>query len=397
MDKKEVMARFLKSGNQLDSSSLEYFSTHSSDIETFLDKIKTMEQPSIITTDLIKKVFGSRMDFEIIKKFSMKKKKEKLSVMDYSNSFSDMYKTISHIITERIDGGKILSINKSKKATDFVIICMIREKNPIEKTVLVEDLTGQLSVVFGTDDYESLHENDVVGMECNQSGDNVVCKKIIWPDLPIKKSIDSTNSDTIAIFISDLHMDSNVFDNGAYEKLLNAVNTLSKNHDNAVFFILGGISPNTEDIDKFFSSLAENSQKIFIKSGNDGSVSPSLEVTSFESPVMVRIGDVNMLLCQGDGIYSYKDILGDSGKDVMVNILKRRNLAPLISDKKLCAISADTIIDTTPTIFASGSFHSAESVNYKGVTVLTTGDLNDDPTYWSVSLKTREINKVVMS
>jgi DNA polymerase II small subunit/DNA polymerase delta subunit B len=396
MNRKEIISMFLKTGNQLDISALEYFEKNPKDVDIFIEKLKTLKQPPIVTSDFIEGVLGPKQRLDIIKRFSTKNKKDKISISDYSKIFLDLYNELKSLIIEKVDSTKLVSINKIQKQTDFVIICMVRSKNPTDQSILVEDLTGQANIFFKKDEFETLYEDDVVGIECEKSDSDFSAKKIIWPDIPFEKTIPKTKSDVHAIFVSDIHLDSANFDEGRYNKLIKSIGDEAKIHDQLYVFILGGISKRQEDIDSFFRKLPQNTSKIFLRSRTDAKTTSNINAMVSDSPIMVDIRGVTVLLCQGDGLYEYKPILGQSGAEVMVNIIKRRNLMPHITNEHIRVLDPQ-IIDPVPNIFASGSFHSAESTNYKGMTILTTGDVGSNPVFFSINLKTREINKVDIS
>ena len=81
----------------------------------------------------------------------------------------------------------------------------------------------------------------------------------------------------------------------------------------------------------------------------------------------------------------------------MMNLLKRRDIQPPLAPRESTPPSKDSLIEQTPDIFASGGFHTPDTRNYKGVTIISTGSLIGEPVFWAMDLKTREINKLDFS
>jgi len=412
MNKKDIVERFLKEGHQLDASALDYFMSRPREIEEFiqiLHKAPTTQQP-IINIDLVRSVLKKEEPrgtvIKIIKKFSIDYEKEKVSISDYSNKLINYYETKKQLFINRVDSTKLLSINKIQKQKGFDLICMIREKDHIEKSVVVEDLTGKTVVYFeNMEDFENLFENDVVGIVCEAAGEGVKGKRVIWPDVPLKRAINKTKESIYCLFISDFHMDSERFNKERYEKFVKWIKEIlgKTSHGTIYIFILGGISQKKSDVERLLNILPKKSFKIFLRSRQDAAAEEREDLLSSPIPMMIEIEGIKILLCQGEELHMYKQFWkGGVGtrantKDVMVNILKRRDLSLGIGAEGMFMPFKNTIIDRVPDIFASGGFNSPISTNYKGVTIITTGSLTDEPTFWTADLRTREINKVALS
>jgi len=400
MEKKKIVSRFLKEGRQLDASALDYFMTNPEKIGEFLLVSQGIEQYPIITLDLIQKTLKEEIGVKIIKKFFISRENEKISISDYSNSLMEYYNAKKAMLMDRVDGTKLLSINKTQKQKTFVLICMVTDKDYIEKSANVEDPTGTIMVHFeNVDDFENLLENDVVALNCESSTDGIKVKQMVWPDVPLKRSVNKTKEKTYCLFISDFHMDSTNFNKERYDKFLNHVESIGKktNHGTMHIFILGGISQKIADVEKLFNALPKNSFKVFLRSNKDATTENRNDLLISSSPILVQIENIKFLLCRGDELYHYKKASKVSGTDVMMNVLKRRDLMVYGEDNELFFPSKDNLMNNIPDIFASGSFLSANTINYKGVTVLTTGSLDQDPVFWMLDLKTREINKLDLS
>lgn len=395
MDKKAVISKFLESGKQLDAPSIDFFVSNPDKIDVFLSKSST--HPMFITKDIIDSSFGCS-SIEIMKKFPIKTENEKLSISDCSNRSTGYYGKIRDILAEKVDSSKLMSINKSSGVSQFIIIASIREIDGVDKTALVEDMTGSATVSLNRcDDFHELRETDIVALECVSSGDGIEVSKIVWPDIPFSKTVEKSDGDSFAIFLSDLHMDSDRFDKKMYSSLIKSVETATKSHKKSYIFILGGISSNKNDIESFLGGLPQDSKKVIVRSTKDFPFDPKEGVFVFDGPVLVKVDGVTMLLCQGDSFYKYKGVFGEEGTDVIKNLLKRRDLAPNVGNSNFNIRFESNIVSPVPSIFASGGFHKCGTSNYKGTTIITTGSLDSDSSFITADLRTREINKVVMS
>ncbi len=402
MKKEEIVVRLLKEGYQIDTSTLDYFITNPEKTNEFIQKTKaTKPQPSIITLSFVKTILKEKEStIKIIKKFYIGHEKEKISISDYSNEFADIYTRKKQLLMSRVDSAKLLSINKIQKQKQFVIICMVMEKDQIEKSAIVEDLTGNTTVYFkDKSEFENLLENDVIAVLCDSSPNGIKARRIIWPDVSLKREARKAKRSVYCIFISDFHMDSKNFDKERYEKFVKWVETTTgkENYVKVYIFILGGISRRSEDVKRLLVGMPKETFKIFLQSSKDARAPESEDVLVSEIPIILEIDGINFLLCQGDRLCKYDDVWSGDAMSVMKNILKRRELNPCAEPGRPCIPSTESVIDQIPDIFVSGGFHSPQTTNYKGVTIITTGDLADNPIFWGVNLESREINKLDLS
>lgn len=402
MEKEKIVARFLKEGYQIDTSALGYFITNPEKIKELIQKIKgTKSHPPIITLSSVKTILKEKEStIKIIKKFFIGHENEKISISDYSNEFVNIYTRKKQILVNRVDSAKLLSINKIQKQKQFVIICMLREKDQVEKSAIVEDLTGSTTVYFkDISEFENLLENDVIAVLCECSPNGIKARRIIWPDVPLKQGVRKAKRSAYCLFISDFHMDSENFDKGRYEKFVKWIERITdkQNYVKVYIFILGGISRRSEDVKRLLGALPKKTFKIFLRSRRDARVSEHEDVLISEIPITFEIEGIRFLLCQGDRLCRYRDVWNADAINVMKNMLKRRELRPYVEPGRPCIPSKESIIDQIPDIFVSGGFHFPQTTNYKGVTIITTGDLADNPIFWGVNLETREINKLDLS
>ena len=405
MEKEKIVARFLKEGYQIDTSALDYFTTTPEKTSEFIQKIKTTKStPPIINLNFVKTTLKhTKPTIKIIKKFFIGRKNEKISISDYSNRFVDIYTRKKQLLMNRVDVGKLLSINKIQKQNQFVIICMVREKDPVEKSIKVEDLTGSTTVYFKeVSEFENLLENDVIAVLCDSSPNGIEARRIVWPDVPLKREAKKAKRSVYCIFVSDFHMDSKNFNKKRYEKFVGWVEktTGKQNHVKIYIFILGGISRRSEEVKRFLDALPKETFKIFLQSSKDARVLGHLkpdDIMVSEIPITLEIEGIKFLLCQAENIHKYRNGRKNDAMGVMKDALKRRELRPCVASDQPYIPSKEFIIDHIPDIFVSGGFHFPQTTNHKGITLITTGDLADNPIFWGVELKSREINKLDLS
>lgn len=402
MERKDIVARFLKDGHQLDASALDYFMTRPAEIEEFvqtLNKTTTIHPPTV-TLDLVRDILKKEEPtIKIIKKFFIKPKKEKIPISDYSNKLVKHYEWKKQLLIDRVDSTKLLSINKIQKQSEFVLIVMVGERDRVEKSVVVEDLTGNTTVYFeNMKEYEGLFENDVAGLVCGMNAEGIKVKNVVWPDVPLKRSVNKTKENICCLFISDFHIDSKQFNKERYKKFVRCVEEIERDrkYGKIYVFILGGISQKKSDVEELFNTLPKNSFKIFLRSKKDAAVDKREDLLSSAAPMMIEIEGIKFLLIRGDELRPYRKYCGENAPDAIKNILKRRDLAPINTGEAFVPLK-DTLLDQVPDIFASAGLHSASATNYKGTTIITTGGLAEEPVFWTADLKTRGINKLSFS
>ena len=385
MEKKEIIKIFLERGTQLDKKSLDFFSTDENRVQEFLDKAKGLELPPILSLDFVRKVLAERkVEINIIK--TLQKRREEVSVSDISSVLNKRYEKISSLLGRRLELVNLISINKiGPRTRKFSIIGMVREKDEYEKSLTLEDKTGEIKV-FLEDELllSKIVEDEVVGAICSKKEGSFFVEKIIFPDIPLKKEIAKSKEEVKCLFISDLHLEKEF----KREYLENLYSFLERNKIDLIF-VLGGISPRAKDVKDFFSSLPK-AQKIFIKGENDAN--PDIDALKLEEFAFLEAKNVNFLLLHGKLVEKYLKIF-DNPVNTLLELLRKRHLNPTF-DVRLCSSDEAFLIDPVPDIIACGHFHMPGLVNYKGTTIISTGSFLTQPIYWIINLKNREILKL---
>lgn len=403
MEKKDIVERFLEDSIQLDASALDYFITNPQKIDEFI-RLLGKDRVPIVGAELINTLLNNNASRSVgsvkhIRNFVIKHENEKISLSEYSERVLEHYEMKKRLLLNKTEATRPLSINKIKKQKEFVLIVMVAELDHGEMSAVVEDQTGHNIVYFGHGDgFEGMIENDVVMLVCGVEDGLVKVKRVVWPDVPLKRAVNKSKRNVYCVFVSDIHMDSEHFNTKQYEKIVSWVGGVEKagGYDKIYVFILGGVSKNKEDIEKFLRALPESSLKMFLRSGTDAVIDKRGDTLLFNMPTMLEVEGIRFLLCSGDDIAEYKE-LWKGGTEVMMNLLKRRDIQPPLAPRESTPPSKDSLMEQTPDIFASGGFHTPDARNYKGVTIISTGSLIGEPVFWAVDLKTREINKLDFS
>ena len=417
VSKKEVLSKFLEADHQLDVLALEFFAKNPEKIGAFLENIKTnnsLKRHATITLDHVDSVLGGlkedgepkaeepkKLTTEIIKEYPARRKKEKIGVEQYISIYNNLYEKISKLLLEKMSGLKVTSINKIQRQTEFSLIVMIREKDPVDRTLLVEDPTGNVIVSAEDEEndiilaeHESIRENDILGLRCERTQGSIKIKQIIWPDVPLNREINRSVDDVKCLFLSNLHIGSTELNDLNYKKLVSWIEKTK--FEKFYIIVLGGLSTNKKDTIEFFSSLPKNSFKIFLRSDEDAKISSS-DINKgngivFEGPILISIEGVRVFLIRVEWLKRYKSTWGDSTTAALiVNLLKRRHL---VKDED----AVDMIIfDQVPDVFATDGCGLPETLNYKGTNIISTGGFSQTPIAWLLELRTREINKLDFS
>jgi DNA polymerase II small subunit len=292
------------------------------------------------------------------------------------------------ILIKKIDLINLISINKiSSRTKKFSLIALIREKNPEERSIIAEDGTGELPIFFQNEqDFNLVLPDDVVGLICEKQNEKFLATKIIWPDVPLGEQVARSVDDIYCLFVSDFHFNSKEFNSKSYEKFLNWIKTL--NYKKFFIFVLGDISSDKDDVQKFLDDLKEYNNKFFLK----GEIDPHFAAITH---CLVEIQGVKIFVSHGDIFSNYMKIWnGLTPENIYLNLIKKRHLNPVFDFSKKIYDEDPYFLDIIPDIFVSGHFHIPGILNYKGITIISNGSFITKPIFWLINLKTRETFKL---
>ena len=351
------------------------------------------------------------------------------------------------MIKRRPEMEGLISINKLEMKGDresVSIIGMITKKNITKNDnviLTVEDLTGETLVLIhknNSDIYDVAKDlvlDEVIGVVGSNGKDIVFANSLVFPDISLNKELKKNPEETYAVFISDLHVGSNVFLKKEFEKCIRWLNGEVGNEEQKkiakktkYLFLVGdlvegvGIYPGQEedleipDIKKQYDEMAKylrkikGDRKIIIIPGNHdaGRIAEpqppiyndfaeklwNLPNTIFLSnPSLVNIesskdfSGLDILLYHGYSLIYYADNIpsirtagGQKRVDMIMKfMLQRRHLAPTHESNMYLPDAEEDplLIKSVPDVFVTGHIHRATASQYRNVTLLNTSCWSD--------------------
>lgn len=390
MERSDIVRRFLVEGYQLASDALEYFEKNPEKVEPFVNIIKGRGDKPTITRSLVEEVVGSISPGVAVVKSFASRQSEKLTGT-IADNLSKRYQRMAEILSKKSDLTNLVSINRVSEADNkkFSIIGMVREISPGDRTVLVEDLTGNTSVYIADEaagDFNYLVEDEVVGLVCDaQEWVGKRALKIVFPDIPLPTKISSSQSEESCMFISDVHMDDPKFLERSYEKL---GDYLKKIKEKTTVFVLGDVSQDEGKIKKFREMFPENFSVMMMRGHAEEETQDYLP-----DPVVVEIGGVKIFMSHGSVFQKYFERFNTSPENMLLQLVKKRHLSPTFNSAPGLDDEGLELTDV-PDIFVIGHYHDPRILNYKGTTLISLGSFVTQPVFWSVNLKTRETIKI---
>ncbi len=402
------------------------------------NKEKEQEIPALLNSTS-SPVFNFDNKVEIV--ISYKNMAHKYKIQDFSNIFVSRYRYMESILRNRQELHGTLTINRvlGKKEKETVSIIGLVEEIGQTKTghlmITLEDLTGKIKVLISKNNkelFESAKDlvfDEVIGIS-GTSGDKIVfANKIIWPDIPETNELKKSEEEHYAIFLSDIHVGSNVFLQEEFEKFLRWINSQVGNEKQKelakkvkYILIAGdlvdgiGIYPGQEEeltikniVHQYeaFAKLIKqvpNDKQIIICPGNHDLVhlaepQPVFykeyvsclhdipNITLVSNPALVNIAKTKtfsgfeVLMYHGYSFDYYvanvESIRNNGGYNradlIMQFLLKKRHLAPSFKSTPYFPAHKEDplLIKKIPDFFLTGHIHYSKVANYKGVTMIS--------------------------
>lgn len=391
MERSVIIKRFLTEGLQLDTSALNFFVKNPDKIDLFFQKKNEIKPlPLVISLSFVEKVLTEEKPSKAIEILKEGQEiKDKVDVAYFINYLNNRYDILRSIFAKRLDLINPISINKiTPKIKKFSLIGIIKEKNVLDKTLVLEDKTGYITLSLDEQHLNQLVEDEVIGVVCEKTDDEVTVKNVIFPDVPLRKVINKTKKDVYCLFISDLHMDSKSFNEKGYE---NFIEWLNKQNNEMYIFVLGDISSSKKDVNRFCSDIS-GYQSIFVKGDKD----IEIDVDFYNSPLFLKIENVGIFLFHGENLDNYLSIW-NSPIEILTNLIKKRHLDPIFNSSKKIYNEDPYLLETIPDIVVAGHLHQPGITNYKGITIISNGSFITQPIYWLINLRTRETFKIDFS
>ena len=359
-------------------------------------------------------------------------------VSGYNSLFASRFNKLKRIISDRPESKMLKSISsiKSTKSNDDIYVCglvtaRISERN-ITKLVL-EDPSGSFEGIIFDSDLQKAADlllNDQFIMARIGFGKNsgFIIKDLISPDVPDQAS-NRSESETFAVFLSDLHIGSKYFMEDEFTDFVLWLSSPDPVARKIRFVLIGGdvvdgvgIYPNQDKelvcqtieeqltkVEKLISKIPEYI-KIFIMPGNHDPGRRALpqpaipkkfnselwereNVIMVGNPAVVSLNGVKVLMFHGqsidDIVKTTPGLSYDSPTKVMKHLLRTRHLSPIYGSQTPIAPELEDllVIEDIPDIFHVGHVHRAQLDVYKGILLINSGSWqNQTPFQASVGM-----------
>jgi DNA polymerase II small subunit/DNA polymerase delta subunit B len=356
MNEEEVVRLFLRNGFQISKSALPLALE---DPEQILFELKKMKpRPFIISEQHIKNIQKTPkikpVEIKIIKEY--KQEKRSASVKDYADHFLSRYEKIKNIISKKMEGERLISINKIATQTMmFSIIGVVSENN---NNILIEDPTGEVYVFFEDNLKEKLSEinlDDVIGLTVKKNKDKYYAKTVVFPDISSNREIGKTENNMILAVVSN----PSTLNDTKYKNLISTLSS-TENLSSVVFF------------DEIKNEKLTNDFSAF---------NP---ITPETNPSLFQINNIKILVLPKKFFETLT--FGLKTSDPITPILKKRHLFTQFSPKT--HIGPDDMVLTEPPDIIISNLDETTNKNYKGTTIISNSNPNK---IFLINLRTREV------
>ena len=157
-------------------------------------------------------------------------------ISDFVGLFRDRYERVGSILKKRLDMNDAVMMSSLRNMLDKQLVKVVglvkdkRESSAGNVVIELEDLSGTVSAFVFSGNKELLRKagevnnDEVVGVVASLKNDGksprLFVKDIIWPDLPIRRDIHRAEEPVCAALLSDLHVGSTKFYEGAFLKFI---------------------------------------------------------------------------------------------------------------------------------------------------------------------------------
>lgn len=349
--------------------------------------------------------------------------KEEKDVPEFLQYYNDRYDKMKKILMQRMELKSAVSVQRLDRRDEgekAATIGLVKDKYSTRSgkyIIELEDKTGTFKALIDERDGDRIVPDEVIGVRGSMGEDIIFANSVVRPDLPIPDGVNTTSEEVRAAYISDLHVGSK---DTMYDRLDKFALWLNSEEAKKVGYLVipgdivegVGTYPGQEedleitDIYKQYARFEEWAEKlpdrleIIISPGNHdvtrlAEPQPALSegalpdigdrdnVHLVQNPQYVRLHGIRSkgimnLMYHGysfdehvDQIQELREKAYDEPHHVMIDLLKRRHLAPTYGSNLLSPEQEDhLVIDRKPDVLASGHFHSHANESYKGVNVI---------------------------
>jgi len=359
-------------------------------------------------------------------------------ISGYNSLFVSRFNKLKKIIADRPESKMLKSIASVKvaKSDDDMYVCGLVTTKTNERNItklLLEDPSGSFEGIIFDNDLQKTADlllNDQFIMARIGLGKNsgLVIKDLILPDIPDQTS-NRSESETFAVFLSDLHIGSKYFMEEEFSEFVSWLSSPDPVARKIRFVLIGGdavdgvgIYPNQDKelvcqtieeqlkkLEDLISKIPEYI-KIFIMPGNHDPGRRALpqpaipkkynsglwereNVIMVGNPAVVSLNGVKVLMFHGqsidDIVKTTPGLSYDSPTNVMKHLLRARHLSPIYGSQTPIAPEVEDlmVIDDIPDVFHVGHVHRAQLDMYKGILLINSGSWqNQTPFQASVGM-----------
>ncbi len=342
----------------------------------------------------------------------------------FGRLFSSRFLKLKRIISNRPEAKMLKPVNSaiSEKSSNDTYICGLVVERSSERNVskvTIEDPSGSMELIVFDKDLQSVADSLMVDqfvMARVVTGKNggFIAKDLIFPDIP-DHSPNRSETETYAIFLSDLHVGSQYFMETELRELVSWLSRPDPIASKVRFIIIGGdvvdgigIYPNQdkelvcqtidEQLEKLEEILLEipKNIKVIISTGNHDPgrralPQPALpqkyntnlwsqeNIILVGNPTTISLNGVKVLIFHGQSI---DDIVKTTPglsyakpANVMRHLLRARHLSPIYGGQTPIAPEKEDMltIDEIPDIFHVGHVHVIDLDLYRNILLINSG------------------------
>jgi len=345
-------------------------------------------------------------------------------VNGFNKLFSNRFSKLKQIVSNRPAAKMLKSINSviTTKQDNYVYVCGLLSERNSQRSVTklkIDDLTGSMEIVVFDKDLQKtanellMDQFVMLKVKLSKNG-GFFTKEIIVPDIPDHFS-NRSDTETYAVFLSDLHVGSKFFMEKEFDSFVSWLSNPDPIARKVRFVILAGdvvdgvgVYPNQDKeldyltieeqltkLEEVLSKIPKNI-KIFIAPGNHDPGRRALPQPAYPekynqnlrkhenfflvgNPAMISLNGVKVLVFHGqsidDIVKTTPGLSYDNPTKVMRQLLKSRHLSPIYGSQTPIAPEVEDmmVIDEIPDIFHVGHVHIVGFDMYRGVLLLNSG------------------------
>ena len=345
-------------------------------------------------------------------------------VNGFNRLFSNRFSKLKQIVSNRPEAKMLKSINSViiTKLDNYVYVCGLLSERNSQRGVTklkIDDLTGSMEIIVFDKDLQKtanellIDQFVMLKVKLSKNG-GFFTKEIIVPDIPDHFS-NRSDSETCAVFLSDLHVGSKFFMEKEFDSFVSWLSNPDPIARKVRFVILAGdvvdgvgVYPNQDKeldcltieeqltkLEEVLSKIPKNI-KVFIVPGNHDPGRRALPQPAYPekysqnlrkhenfflvgNPAMISLNGVKVLVFHGqsidDIVKTTPGLSYDNPTKVMRQLLKSRHLSPIYGSQTPIApeIEDMMVIDEVPDIFHVGHVHIVGFDMYRGVLLLNSG------------------------